>query len=227
MYWKMDEGNCLTESIPSLGLLGRLPFELRHAIYTLLLVASRATSVTWGKGSGISTSILAVSKAVNYEAEPLLYRSSHTVGCFYNASRCLPPRSALLRMNRLTVEINYCTNNRGECEQYINQPELWWLRVQAEFVGLTLRHNDVLKELYICLLNRSLRKLGQKRMRTQKVKDEVERVIEPFARLRDTIPTVEVVGFDTLDFAEMFDEMRGRLAGTPVPIEEMLADRPA
>lgn len=211
-----------TPSQESLGSLARLPFELRSIIYSYLLVSHTRARATWGRGSGISTSILATSSAVHHEAIPHLYQPHHIVCCLHNTVQHLPPRGALLRMHRLTIELCYCTINRGDCEQYVKRPQLQWLCAMSDFIALTLRHNDVLQELYVCLLNEGQRKRGPKRIRSQSVRQDVERILRPFAMLRRSVPVLEITGFDTLEFAEMFDEMRERLAGTEIPIEQML-----
>lgn len=202
-----------------LGSLESLPLEIRRLIYSKLLTASRAPKATstWGPGSGISIDILCVSRQIYSEALPVLYEAPHTILCVPRE----PPAFAIRRMQRLTFEVRFKTQNRGDYEEAVDRPHL--LYYICDKVGLSLRQNTVLKELYIILLNENQRKRGPKPLRSQSVKSSIQRMLLPFATLPSST-FIEITGFDTLDFAEMFDEMRETHADSELPISMLLND---
>ena len=70
------------------------------------------------------------------------------------------------------------------------------------------------------LLNKAQRKRGQRPMRAEAVTDTVRGLLKPFAALPSDVK-IKISGFDTLEYVQIFDELRIEFAGTDVPVEEL------
>lgn len=206
-----------------LGSLNTLPMEIRDQIYRNVLMPigsedAKASRRNWGKSRGICTSILASSRDIHREATPLLYSTHFIVPLSASTGSELPPASALVRMESITLEINYSTVNRGDCEMTVKDSDK--LKSVVEYVGLSLRHSTRLRNLTICLLNQTQRKRGTRELRSELVRNTIRGLLRLFAVLPRTV-SIEVTGFDTLDYVEMFDEIRSTLADSDMSVEEL------
>lgn len=202
----------------ALGSMSVLPRELRDTIYRHIVIGSRASPFDWGRSSGINTALLQTSKAFHAEATEQLYNT--TLIILVNSDTCsdCPPASALARMVHLTIEVTFRTHNRGESQVKVH--DAGKLKCILEYIALPLRRNHHLKDLQIVLLNEAQRKRGQRPVRAESVTDTVRGLLKPFAAL-PLKTSIEISGFDTLEYAQIFDELRSELAGTDIPVEEL------
>jgi len=199
------------------GKLFDLPAELRIQIYQHLLTPSEM----WASGeerSPMTPALLRTCKAIHQEASEVLYSSFHRFSIAPHL-----PFGRLPHFPRLSFEFHYFTQNRGDCELLIDEADFQELRAQAENVGFWLRRSQVLKELRLVLLNGNQRKTGMKRLRTDVVVSQVRKVLEPFAYLSDGVK-IDVCGFNTIDYVEMFHAMRVQYQGQSPPYQTMIED---
>ena len=199
-----------------------LPREIRDMIYEGLLVAHQENEITFGKGSGISISILSTCRQIHQEACSLIASNRHTLVYDPQSGPALwdsisPSHLRLLK--RIKLIIRYHTANRGDCE--IEVLPICALFSFTEAFGLTLRHSSGLEELFIELQNKEQRKRGPKRLRSELVSQQVQDMLRPFAYLHTRVK-VSVGGFDTIDFVDMFEQMRCACAGKEVPFRNLL-----
>lgn len=212
----INQMSLLDMSPSPLGMLGQLPREIRDMIYRQILTGSHEK--TWGKDSGVSTSILCASNQIHVEAMMQLYNSPLVIPvCSETCTEC-PPSTALSQMVHLTIEVTFSTTNRGECERSLNNSGK--LKCILEHIALSLRRSQHLRDLDIVLLNEAQRKRGPKPVRSDEVRDTIRGFLRPFAALHKGAE-IRVSGFDTLEYLLMFDEMRLELAGSDIPVEEL------
>lgn len=226
-----------------LGMLARLPLEIRQYIYCNLLV-SRHPRQRVGKGSGISIAILLLSSKITAEAEPWLYHPPGSTGLvienvshnfaagqpmlkpqrFVSSPFSQVPRRAVLRLSRVTLRISFETWNRGECELSLQHMESkYYLEPFAESLALAFHHSENLRLLNIELLNENQRKRGRRLVRSPTLMKQMRGILRLFAYLDSSIQ-ITVGGFDTIEYAEMFHEMRTECQGKALPLEEMMAE---
>ena len=114
--------------------------------------------------------------------------------------------NTLRSLGRIRLELLYSTKNRGDCERTINEPRD--LEDFTEMFALQFSHrDDALQSLHIELLNESQRKKGPKPLRSKAVYESLYNILLPFAEL-PAGKQITIGGFDTIDFVDMFDEMR-------------------
>ncbi|KAI9720736.1 MAG: hypothetical protein M1828_005527 [Chrysothrix sp. TS-e1954] len=199
-----------------------LPGELRDLIYRELLTSSAGPDRTFGKGSGICINVLGTCGNIYREALPILTDTRHTL-IFDPQSgpvlwNVISP-SHIRSLKRIKLVIRYQTANRGDYE--IEMLPINPLYSFTEALGLTLRHSSGLEELLIELENKEQRKRGPKRLRSELVSHQMQNLLRPFAFLPEKTK-VSVSGFDTIDFADMFDGMRSSYAGKELPFWNLL-----
>jgi len=202
-----------------------LPRELRDLVYRTLLVSSRPSKSTFGKGSGIHLSILRSCRSVHDEAKETLYGTIHKVTMISGIDRLLygkistvvPPICALLQLRHVHLELTFSSVNRGECEVGIVNAGRW-KDILLPF-GLALLRGRCISSLEIALLNTNQRKVGAKRIRSDQMLAEVRELLLLFAYL-PRIVTITIVGFDTLEYAIMFEDLRADCAGAEIPVED-------
>jgi hypothetical protein len=213
-----------------------LPRELRDNIYTLLLTSYDKRLPTFGVGSDINIAVLLLNKTVHSEAEPILYSTPHKIslhdgylkrnvtyiGTRYEYIRgSMPPGHAIKRMRNMSVEINFSTTNRGEAELCLNHANSWADKLL--YIGTAALHSTVLQTLTISLWNGNQRKVGAKRVRTTEVRQQVRKVLQPLAYLHQGVKVV-INGFDTIEYWELFEEMRLESTGKEVPIDDLMME---
>lgn len=200
-------------------------------VFSLLLRSHNPTTVTYGRESGISIAILATNRAIYNEAIDLLYDIPHELLLedvvsspsitrpLTSPPRPLPPYRAITRMRSITLAITFSTINRGDCEISIEAPQ--YITGLTDPLALHLLRSPTLISLTLLLLNANQRKVGANHFRLRAVTDQMKRILLPFAYLPLRIHT-EIAGFNTLDYAEMFDDMRPRCAGKNGVIDRLL-----
>jgi len=217
-----------------------LPQELRTLCFKALLESTSSKDATFGKGSGLDLSILSVCRSVHDEVSELLYSKAHRVifpcGSTRSKNRSqsmrlktepmpnnvnIPPAVALRRLKHIRLEINFETDNRGECE--MNMIHYRDLLEKIQPISMTLLHSKCLRSLTIGLFNHAQRKVGNRRLRSRYVLFEVKWLLRPFAYLPRHIPVL-IDGFDTIEYADMFEALREEHAGKSVPVTEWLEE---
>lgn len=218
------------------NLFFRLPRELRDVVYTSLLTNYDQQLPTFGYGSGIDIAVLMLNKSTYAEALPILYNTPHkltlhdghlkrastsTGDRYYFIRGASPPSYALKRMQSLSVAINFATTNRGEAELSINHAAYW--EEKLLYIGISILRSETLHTLALSLWNGNQRKVGAKRLRSHEVKQQMRAILRPFAFLPRTV-NVLITGFDTIEYFELFEEMRNNLAGREMSVEEMMSE---
>jgi len=219
-----------------------LPAELRTMCFQHLLTSKSENDVTFGKGSGLDLSILSVCRSVHDEVSELLYSTTHRIKlpCSSNAPRCknrpkslccptagkavsMPPNLALSRLKHVVLEVNFETYNRGECETYIIHYEGLLDTIMP--ISTVLPSSRCLRTLTIGLFNHAQRKVGNRRLRKPCLLLQMKCLLWPFAHLARRVPVL-IDGFDTIEYAELFETMREEHADRTIPtidwIEETL-----
>jgi len=226
----------VTESRPSLdfyasfGVLARLPAEIRTMLYSFLLISQSSNGHSYGRGTRISTSILSTSRSIHNEAIDILYANHHTLQLVDDvwvlhrpsdllSGRRFPPYDAIKRMQSMTLSIPYRTVNRGECEEHIKCVHM--IMSRSEPLALHLQHSAALRRLRIELLNTNIRKIGNNHFRSRNVLEEMRKILYLFAFLGRHVD-IEICGFNTIQYADMFEEMRERHVGLRPPYDEMV-----
>lgn len=198
-----------------------LPQEVRNLVYAFLL-ESHSPETTWGPGSGIDANILATCSRVRREASPHLYDFVHILHASGDCPR-FPPTEALRRLRHIYISVEYATQNRGECEVEIRENPFSFALLHR--VALAARHSIApLASLRIDLFNKNQRKRGPRLVRSQLVRGRIKSWLYPFSFLPKTVD-VEVGGFDAIEWADLFEEMRHRNAGQEIHYgQEMIAE---
>lgn len=111
----------------------------------------------------------------------------------------------LRSLQNVRLELVYSTRNRGDCETNIVSAQAF--EDFSELVALHFGHSDIMQRLHVELLNESQRKRGPKTLRAEAVYEAMYKILLPFAEL-PARQQVTVGGFDTIDFVEIFEEMR-------------------
>jgi hypothetical protein len=122
-------------------------------------------------------------------------------------------------MHDLSIDLNFATTNRGEAEVGIDHASHW--TDMLLYIGLAVLHNPSLDTFTLSLWNVNQRKVGAKRVRTPEVKKQMRDILRPFAYLTPQV-RVSILGFDTIEYHEMFEDMRSELAGKEVPVDVMM-----
>lgn len=195
-----------------------LPAELRIQIYQHLLTPTDVWDGGRGEHRSLTPEVLRTCKAIYKEASQVLYNHMHS----FSIAPHLPHRQ-LPHFPRLSFNFYYFTQNRGDCELLIEESDFQELRAQAEHVGFWLRRSTVLAELHLVLLNGNQRKTGRKHLRSPAVVSQVQQVLEPFAYLTSDVK-ISVCGFDTIQYAEIFQVMRVGHQGKSPPYQQMIQD---
>jgi len=216
------------------------PQELRTLCFQYLLTSHSPNDVTFGKGSGLDLSILSVCRSVHDEVSELLYSKAHRIIFPCDSTRgknrspsmrhkidsvpnivSVPPSQALHRLKHINLEINFETDNRGECEMDITHyPDLLG---EIQPISLALLHSKCLRSLTIGLFNHAQRKVGNRRLRSHYVLSDMKWLLRPFAHLPRPI-SVRIDGFDTIEYADMFETLREEHAGKSIPVTEWLEE---
>jgi hypothetical protein len=217
-----------------------LPQELRTLCFKALLESTSSEDATFGKGSGLDLSILSVCRSVHDEVSELLYSKAHRIifpcGSTRSKNRSqsmrpktepvpnivsIPPSLALPRLKHIRLEINFKTDNRGECEMNIMHYQDLLVKIQP--ISMTLLRSECLRSLTIGLFNHAQRKVGNRRLRSRHLLSEMKWLLRPFAYLPRQV-SVLIDGFDTIEYADMFEALREEHAGESVPVTEWLEE---
>lgn len=233
----MSSEPCDSPDITSSHLLS-LPQELRTLCFHHLLTSKPENDVTYGKGSGLDLSILSVCKFVHDEVLELLYSNVHRIKIPCSSGRCknhpnsscckaerkavnMPPYRALRCLKRVVLEVNFETSNRGECETSIIEYQDLSDRIIP--LSMTLPYSTCLRSLTIGLFNHAQRKVGNRRLRTSWLLREMKWLLRPFAYIPREIPVL-IDGFDTIEYAELFEALRDEYAGKNVPVIDWIEE---
>jgi len=133
------------------------------------------------------------------------------------------PFGRLPHFPRLSFDFYYFTQNRGDCELSLDKLDFEELHARAEHVAYWLRPSVTLRELRLVLLNGNQRKTGRKHLRTTEVVAQIQEVLKPFAYLSKDVK-IDVCGFDTIEYAELFKTMRNEYQGKALPYQKMVDD---
>lgn len=71
--------------------------------------------------------------------------------------------------------------------------------------------------------NRTQRKVGARRLRAERMRDEVREMLKVFAYVRHEAD-VRIEGFDVLEWIELFEDMRNECKGKEIPFEEWIEE---
>lgn len=201
-----------------LGNLSKLPRELRDLIIAKVVTGKGPSPHDFGKSSGLNTAILRTNSQLREESIELLYKASLTIPVTANTCGDCPPSAALAQMVHLTLEVTFRTQNRGVSQMSIH--DAGKLKCILEYVALSLRRSRHLKDLEIVLLNEAQRKANGAQIRADLVRETIRGLLKPFAALpRRT--KIKISGFDTLEYVEIFDQLRNSFAGTDMLTEEL------
>ena len=123
------------------------------------------------------------------------------------------------KLCKVCVNVTFATKNRGDCEIRIEGAGR--LIERLGYIASLLRASHVLETLLISLNNETQVKRGPKLLRSQEVKDTMKMALLPLASLKDDT-SIAVTGFDTIEYAEMFDELRRFYGGRELPLGQMM-----